>query len=86
MTENQTYLINTNEFSRLIPRYSRDLEDNMPNIRGASLRDALNIISPVVSKYNAQIAIEGEGYIVNFLPNEGEEITNNQIVYLYLEP
>ncbi len=86
LTDNIVYTINTNDFKTLIPRYNIRAEDTMPDILGVSLRDALNIISPSVLKHNAKIAMQGEGYITDYLPRAGEAITNNQVFYLKLEP
>ena len=88
LVDGDIYTINTNDFLSLVPpsnSYYSATNNIMPNIMGLSLRDALNNISYIVSNNNAKIAIQGEGYVYDYSPQAGSEITNNSIVRLLLK-
>ena len=87
LIDGEIYTINTNEFLSLVPPSNNyEITNNiMPNIIGLSLRDALNNISYIVSNNNAKIAIQGEGYVTDFSPPYGTEVTNDSIIRLLLK-
>lgn len=87
LVDNDVYMVNTNDFNSLIPSKPQELiVDTMPNLKNKSLRDALNIISPILEKHNARIVIQGEGYVQDFSPIYGTEINNGSVIKILLSP
>lgn len=84
IVNNEVYNVDINNIESLIPNFTINTSDIMPNLTGMSLRDALNTISSSVFNYDGKISIQGEGYILDYMPREGETITNNQTFYLML--
>jgi len=82
--DNEVYNVDINNIESLIPKSIINTNDTMPNLTGMSLRDSLNTISSSVFNYDGKISIQGEGYIIDYIPKEGETITNNQVFYLML--
>lgn len=87
LVDGEIHTINTNEFLSLIPVENKIVITNnvMPDISGLSLRDALNDISYIISNNNSRISIQGEGYVADFSPKAGSEVSNNSIIRLLLK-
>ena len=84
IVNNEVHNVDINNIKSLIPKTVINTSDTMPNLTGMSLRDALNTISTSVFSYDGKISIQGEGYIIDYIPREGETITNKQAFYLML--